>query len=361
MQKRFAHRLLSSSSATAVLTLSSQAFFGAAANHKLGNQAAFLGSVSGIRRSSTFQGISPTPSHHLSGRMATTCPDKDALSVDDGDWNDILPYEKSSHNSATITIPKDDSSPMFARSTFRDLLEDTCTALRELQKSSVWVEVPMARASLIEEMVDLGFEFHHAHGTTAKLNMWLREDTECKVPEFATHHVGVGAVVVNSREEILCVREIRRNFMPWKVPGGLAELGESISEAAEREVLEETGIPTKFHSILSFRHAHGLSNGRSDLFFVCRLDPIEETDEEGNVVIPDPCAQECEIEDAQWIPFPEYRDMVHGVNGESGHPMMSHVMNVYDQGARIQPREVKSVVPGRKPNSIYSPDISELN
>ena len=82
---------------------------------------------------------------------------------------------------------------------------------------------------------------------------------------------GVGAVVVNSRDEILCVRELRMNYMPWKVPGGLSELGESISDAAEREVLEETGVPTKFHSILSFRHAHGLANGRSDLYFVCPI------------------------------------------------------------------------------------------
>ena len=77
-------------------------------------------------------------------------------------------------------------------------------ALRDIQKTSVWVEVPMSRASLIEDMIDLGFEYHHAQGKVAKLNLWLKETTESKVPEFATHHVGVGAVVVNSRDEILC-------------------------------------------------------------------------------------------------------------------------------------------------------------
>jgi len=39
----------------------------------------------------------------------------------------------------------------------------------------------------------------------------------------------------------------------WKLPGGLVETGESIQEAAIREVWEETGIKTKFVSILGFR------------------------------------------------------------------------------------------------------------
>lgn len=172
-------------------------------------------------------------------------------------------------------------------------------------------------------------------------------------------HVGVGAVVVNSRNEILCVRELRRNFMPWKVPGGLADLGEHIPEAAQREVLEETRIPTKFKSILSFRHTHGLSNGRSDLYFVCLLDPVEEIDEGGNAVIPEPRAQECEIEDAKWIPLTEYRDMINGKSTETGHPMMAHVMKIYDEGKRVKQKEVKSVVPGRRPNPLYFPQLEE--
>ena len=285
----------------------------------------------------------------------------DTFALDDeGDeWNDVLPFQKSSHNSATIIVPSNEKKPLFHRNQFRDRLEDTIEALRELEKSSVWVEVPMSRASLIEDMEELGFEFHHASGKTVKLNMWLRDDTESLVPEFATHHVGVGAVIVNSRDEILCVRGLRQNFMPWKIPGGLAELGEQIPEAAVREVMEETGIPTTFHSILSFRHTHGLANNRSDLFFVCRLDPIEQIDENGNAIIPTPIPQECEIEDAQWVPLAEYRDMVNGVGREFGHPMMSHVMKIFDQARGIQQRHVQSVIPGRKPSPMYHPDVLE--
>lgn len=280
--------------------------------------------------------------------------DGEPESTDDSFWRDLLPFQDTSHNSATIVVPNQlDDNILFHPTTFQGLLVNTVTALREMDKSSIWIEVPMMRARLIEDMVDLGFHFHHAHGTKAKLNLWLREDIPSKVPEFATHHVGVGAVVINSKDEILCVRELRKNYMPWKVPTGLSELGESITDAAVREVLEETGVPTKFHSVLSFRHTHGMANGRSDLFFVCRLVPIED-----DGVIPTPKPQECEIAEAMWLPLAEYRDMVDGANGEPGHPMMSFVMNnVIDKGTRIEHLDVNSVVPGRKSTPMYFPQI----
>ena len=89
----------------------------------------------------------------------------------------------------------------------------------------------MSRASLIECMSDLGLEFHHARQNIATLCLWLGDPADNKIPEYATHQVGVGAVVLNSRNEILCVRELRNNYRPWKLPGGLAELGEQLDES----------------------------------------------------------------------------------------------------------------------------------
>mmetsp|Transcript_3909 Transcript_3909/g.8520 ORF Transcript_3909/g.8520 Transcript_3909/m.8520 type:complete len:370 (+) Transcript_3909:132-1241(+) len=275
---------------------------------------------------------------------------------------ELLPYIDSSHNSATITIRTDeDDESAYRPEGFTTRLVNTVSILRELKKSSVWVEVPMSKARLIEEIEasDLGFEFHHAEGKTARLNTWLRGDIPSKVPEYATHHVGVGAVVINSEDEILCIRELRRNYHPWKIPTGLADLGESIHEAAEREVLEETGITAKFDGIFAFRHTHGMANGRSDLFFICQLIPEEDAD--GNVRTPVP--QACEIAEAKWLPLSEYRDMVDGVTEESkGHPVMTFVMNnVFDEGMRINTTTVSSVVPGRRPTPIYFPESSGRN
>jgi ADP-ribose pyrophosphatase YjhB (NUDIX family) len=167
--------------------------------------------------------------------------------------------------------------------------------------------------------------------------------------------VGVGAVVINSQNEILCVRELRRNYMPWKTPTGLTEVGESLDEAAIREVLEETGIQTTFHSVLSFRQKHGLAHNRSDMFFVCRLDPIESVDASGNKVIPEPVAQECEIETVAWVPYKEYRDMV--MHPDKGHPMMQQVLRVMEAHQKIEKAVVESVIPGRKPNDVYFPAV----
>mgnify|MGYP006285127609 CR=1 FL=1 len=58
------------------------------------------------------------------------------------------------------------------------------------------------------------------------------------------HHprAAVGAVVFNQG----CVLLTRRGTAPakgqWAIPGGRIELGEHLTEAAEREVFEETGI-----------------------------------------------------------------------------------------------------------------------
>jgi ADP-ribose pyrophosphatase YjhB (NUDIX family) len=280
-------------------------------------------------------------------------------SLDSSNFHQVLPYTEGSHMSIKVTVPSppadrrvDEGDP-FDVTYFRQRLENTITAGRQLEKSSLWVEIPMTRASLIEEMVDLSFTFHHAKGPTANLVLWLLE-SENKIPEYATHQVGVGAMVVNSRNEILCVRELRKNYLPWKVPGGLSELGEHIDEAVVREVMEETGVPCKFQSIISFRHTHNIQFGRSDLYFMCRLEPIESMDQDGNVVIPEPVPQAGEIEKAEWVALQEYKELI---AGENGHPMMQHIVKIFEQGADIEQTVLSSVVPGRKPSPVYHTSI----
>ena len=54
-----------------------------------------------------------------------------------------------------------------------------------------------------------GFKFHHAEGDNAKMVLWLR-DGPSKVPIFASHHAGVGCVVMHE-DNILVVKEKSNN------------------------------------------------------------------------------------------------------------------------------------------------------
>lgn len=54
--------------------------------------------------------------------------------------------------------------------------------------------------------------------------------------------VAVGAVVIKEGSVLLVKRRDPPNQAQWAIPGGSIRLGESLQQAAEREILEETGV-----------------------------------------------------------------------------------------------------------------------
>jgi 8-oxo-dGTP diphosphatase len=57
--------------------------------------------------------------------------------------------------------------------------------------------------------------------------------------------VAVGAVVIH-KDKILLVKRIKDpQKETWAIPGGSVNLGETLQEAAEREIKEETGLTIK--------------------------------------------------------------------------------------------------------------------
>jgi 8-oxo-dGTP diphosphatase len=81
--------------------------------------------------------------------------------------------------------------------------------------------------------------------------------------------VGVGGVVINNERALL----IRRGSAPlegeWSIPGGMLEIGETISEGVQRELLEETAVEVKVLDLIEvFERVTRDTDGHSKYHFV---------------------------------------------------------------------------------------------
>jgi len=182
---------------------------------------------------------------------------------------------------------------------FSHLLPGSLRFWKEQGIKVVWLEVPIAKTALIPVAVEAGFVFHHSGQDYVMMTRQLVEGA-C-VPPYATHYVGAGGVVLNERQELLVVWERahrQSGHKYYKLPGGALQQGEHIVACVQREVREETGIETQFESLVCFRHWHGYRYGKSDIYFVCRLSPLNH----------EIAADEQEIAECLWMPVQEYLD-----------------------------------------------------
>jgi 8-oxo-dGTP diphosphatase len=62
--------------------------------------------------------------------------------------------------------------------------------------------------------------------------------------------VGVGGVIIHDDRALIVQRGAEPRKGEWTVPGGMLELGESLRQGTEREVLEETGLIVKAGPVL---------------------------------------------------------------------------------------------------------------
>ena len=81
--------------------------------------------------------------------------------------------------------------------------------------------------------------------------------------------VGVGGVVIRDERTLL----IRRVSAPlegeWSIPGGMLELGETILEGVQRELLEETAIEVRVLDLIElFERVTGDGAGKTKYHFV---------------------------------------------------------------------------------------------
>lgn len=81
--------------------------------------------------------------------------------------------------------------------------------------------------------------------------------------------VGVGAVVIRDGKILLVKRGVAPSKGLWAIPGGALELGETLQQGAEREILEETGVVIRAREpVYTFDFFERADNGRIRFHFV---------------------------------------------------------------------------------------------
>lgn len=212
-----------------------------------------------------------------------------------------------SHNGVEIATASTGSADAgaFGRELAERLAEWTAEG-----RNAAWLPLGAHQLHLCEAAFEQGFVHHHAKGRQLVMVKWLPTAVENKVPPFGFHQVGCGALVLNTRGEMLLVKERMRRVDRWKMPGGLVDPGESIPEGVVREVLEETGVRAQFQSVLGFWQ-RPLGADQGDMYFVCRLSATAG----GDAIDFDPH----EIAECKWVAVREYLE-------QPEHPVIRRVL-----------------------------------
>ncbi|MEJ2601168.1 MAG: NUDIX domain-containing protein [Anaerolineales bacterium] len=180
---------------------------------------------------------------------------------------------------------------------FRQRLQHSLNVWTQNGNKVVWLEISLEKAALVPVAAQAGFKFHHSGETYVM--MIRRLVAGAFIPPYATHYVGAGGVVLDDQDRLLVVWEkLHRKNRPYyyKLPGGGLKPGEHLVKGVKREVLEETGVQAEFESLICLRHWHGYRYGKSDIYFVCRLRPLNHA-----IIRP-----ETEIHEVLWMPVAEY-------------------------------------------------------
>ena len=190
-----------------------------------------------------------------------------------------------------ITIDKD-NLPKTAYEFEENL--DLLIANVKNRRNLIWIYIGIENSSYVPIATEKGFFFHSCDEDY--ILVVKRVFPNAIVPTAANHTLGVGVVVLNENSELLVIKE-KISTLGFKLPGGHIDNCEMISKAAQREVLEETGVDVTFDSIISLGHFYPHQFHKSNLYILCTATPnsleidIQDTEE---------------ILEAKWIDIDEY-------------------------------------------------------
>ena len=72
---------------------------------------------------------------------------------------------------------------------------------------SVWLKIPKSEMHLAGVATqEHNFDIHHAKPDYLMLTKWLDPTSESRLPDYCTHYIGVGGMVMNqARTKLLCI------------------------------------------------------------------------------------------------------------------------------------------------------------
>ena len=87
--------------------------------------------------------------------------------------------------------------------------------------------------------------------------------------------MGVGVIIVNASGEVLFGQRCGSHAPYWSIPGGHMEPGEGFTEAAIREVAEETGLIVPISDWVMLPACREATGWDADVFISVNLSPVE--------------------------------------------------------------------------------------
>ena len=150
-------------------------------------------------------------------------------------------------------------------SSFKQSLQNLLEESKAKKIALLWLDLTAEQAEHIAVALKMGFEFHNCEAKRTMLTFQVTKDAYIPVPP--THTIGVGAVVINEKNELLMVRDrIHTSHSIYKLPGGMLEQAQSLEEGVVREVWEETGIKGKLIKMVSLLNSHPYRFNKSNMY-----------------------------------------------------------------------------------------------
>lgn len=178
----------------------------------------------------------------------------------------MLTAKEDRYNGLIVNIETIDKSI----SKFEQALIQLLHEAQQDQKNLIWLDLTTDQGEHIAIATHLGFTFHNCESHRITLVHRVKPDAYIPVPP--THTIGVGAVVINDKNELLMVRDrIHTSSSLYKLPGGMLEHAEEFAKTVEREVYEETGIVATINKVVGFLNSHPFMYGKSNIYAIFQL------------------------------------------------------------------------------------------